>query len=92
MRSKNKPAPNLAERKHILRIKEMPCIVCDKAGPSDAHELTQGAWWTCLPLCKVCHMHPVYGFHGARRSWKLRKLDELGALNLLIPKLLGELQ
>ena len=90
MQSPNKRAPTVAEAAHIERIKEFDCIVCGAGGPCDAHEIEQGAWWTCLPLCRTCHMHPVYGLHGQRRNWHALKLDELGALNLLIPKLMEQ--
>jgi hypothetical protein len=90
VQSKNKRAPNKAESEHITRIKAMRCIVCDATGPSDCHEITQGHWWTSLPLCKDCHQGPHNGIHGQRAIWNVLKLDELGALNLLIPKLVSD--
>ena len=88
MQSPNKKAPTVAERAHIERVKDMDCIVCGASGPCDAHEINQGDWWTSLPLCRTCHMHPKFGFHGQKANWRAVKLDEVGALNLLIPKLL----
>lgn len=32
MRSKNKPAPTAAERRHIERVAALPCVVCDEEG------------------------------------------------------------
>ena len=46
MHSKNKPAMTAAERAHVTRVKEMPCAVCSASGPSEAHELEQGFWFT----------------------------------------------
>jgi hypothetical protein len=89
VQSKNKRKPNAAEAAHIERVKLMPCCVCNAAGPSDAHELRQGDWFTCLPLCRDCHMGAHNGIHGRQAIWKVKKLDELGALNLTIQELVG---
>ncbi|MDE2098919.1 MAG: hypothetical protein KGL39_16820 [Patescibacteria group bacterium] len=69
-----------AEREHVQKIKELPCIVCGEPGPSDAHEPEQGLWFISVPLCKACHTGPD-GWHGTRLRWKLRKMDELKAIN-----------
>lgn len=81
MNSKNKRAPTAAERRHIERIKALPCACCDAPGPSEAHEIEQGDWWTSIPLCPDCHRGPILGLHGQRRAWAVRKLTELGALS-----------
>lgn len=87
MQSKNKAAPTKAEREHITRIKEMPCGVCGAAGPSEAHELRQGEWFTSIPLCADCHRGSFNGIHGQARIWKVMKLDELSVLNNTIEEL-----
>jgi len=84
MQSKNKPAPTVLERSHILAIKAMDCCVCGEPGPSDAHEIKQGQWFTSIPLCKSCHQGPKMGWHGEKVAWKIRKMDELDALNITI--------
>ena len=89
MNSKNKKAPTVAERKHIERVKSLPCSVCDEAGPSDCHEINQGEWFTSIALCKSCHQGPLLGWHGQRQMWKLKKLDEVGALNKTIERLMA---
>lgn len=89
MWSKNKSAPTVAERAHIQRIKEMRCIVCDAPGPSDAHEIKQGQWFTSIPLCKDCHQGSHNGIHGEQRIWQVMKMDELSALNETIRRLLA---
>ena len=86
MRSKNKPAPTAAERRHIARIAAMSCIVCDTAGPSEVHEPEQGYWHISLPLCPPCHRGPE-GWHGTRLRWTLRKMTELKAINETIKQL-----
>ena len=89
MQSKNKPGMTKAEREHVGRIKEMPCGVCDASGPSDAHELKQGQWFTSIPLCKDCHQGAFNGIHGQARIWAVKKLDEQAVLNETIRQLLA---
>ena len=36
------------ERAWVGLVKELPCSVCDEAGPSDAHHIKQGNHFTCL--------------------------------------------
>lgn len=88
MQSKNKKAPTVAEREHIERVKELPCSVCDEHGPSDAHEIKQGQWFTAVALCKSCHQGSLLGLHGQRRAWTLRKMDEVDALAVTIQRLM----
>ena len=88
MQSKNKKAPTVAERAHIERIKEMHCIVCDAPPPSECHEIEQGSWFTSLPLCADDHRGSFNGIPGQARIWKVKKLTELGALNLTVKRLM----
>lgn len=88
MQSKNKPAMTAAERRHVEIVKSMPCAVCDAPGPSEAHEIEQGQWFTAIPLCPDCHRGPVNGWHGQRAIWKVKKLDELKVLNQTIAVLM----
>ena len=76
------------EREHIGRVKTLPCSVCDQVGPSDAHHIEQGLQYTVVALCKDCHQGSFNGWHGQRRMWKVKKMDELGALNVTIQRLL----
>ena len=77
-----------AERKHLARVKELPCSVCDAPGPSEAHHIRQGQQMTCVALCLDCHRGPVLGLHGQRRAWAVRKIDELDALAVTVRRLL----
>lgn len=88
MQSKNKKAPTVAERRHIERVKSLPCSVCDQAGPSDAHEIKQGQWFTAVALCKECHQGALMGLHGQRRAWAIRKMDETDALAVTVQRLM----
>lgn len=90
MFSKNKAKPTASERLHIARIKAMNCIICDNPAPSECHEITQGQWFTSMPLCADCHRGSVNGIHGQRRLWNVYKMDELSALNETIRKLCEE--
>jgi hypothetical protein len=80
--------PTAKERKHLARVKELPCSVCDASGPSDAHHVKQHRQYTCVALCKDCHQGPVMGWHGQKRMWSLKKMDMDDALNITIARLL----
>jgi hypothetical protein len=83
---------NAKERLHLARVKELPCSVCDAPGPSDAHHVKQGLQYTCVALCKDCHQGSFLGWHGQKRAWSIRKMDEIDALNKTIERLINELR
>ena len=89
MQSKNKKAPTAAQRTHIERVKSLPCSVCDAPGPSDCHEIKQGQWFCSCALCKSCHQGPLMGWHGQRRMWAIKKMDEVDALAVTVQRLLA---
>lgn len=76
-----------AERAHLGRVKALPCAVCDAPGPSEAHHIQQGQQYTAVALCDSCHRGPLMGWHGQKRAWAIRKMDELAALNVTIERL-----
>lgn len=78
---------NQAERLHLARVKELPCSVCDASGPSEAHHIKQGLQYTCVALCESCHRGALMGWHGQKRMWALKKMDEFDALNVTIERL-----
>ena len=80
------------ERLHLARVKELLCSVCDAPGPSDAHHVKQGLQYTCIALCKDCHQGSILGWHGQKRAWSIRKMDEIDALNKTIERLVNELR
>lgn len=88
MQSKNKAAPTKAERAHIERVKAMACVCCGHPPPSECHEIEQGLWFASLPVCQDCHRGSHNGLHGQRRIWLVKKLTELGALNIVICRLM----
>lgn len=89
MQSRNKASMTKAEREHVTRIKEMPCGVCEAPGPSEAHELKQGQWFTSIPLCADCHRGSFNGIHGKARIWSVKRLDEQSVLNETIRQLVA---
>ncbi len=84
MNSKNIPAH---ARAHLLRVKEMNCVICGQSGPGDAHHIEQRLHYLTLPLCKDCHTGGFSGIHGQKRAWTVRKMTELDALNETIRRL-----
>ena len=74
------------EREHLGRVKELPCSVCDQPGPSEAHHFKQHRQWICIALCTDCH-RGYNGLHGTKAFWRIRKMDELDALDVTIRRL-----
>ena len=79
---------NARERAHLARVKSLPCSVCDAPPVSEAHHIKQGCQWTCIALCESCHRNGMLGWHGQRRMWAIKKMDELSALNITIQRLM----
>lgn len=79
---------NKKEKDHLLRIKEMDCAVCGASGPSEAHHIRQHYQYLCVPLCPDCHRGSVNGWHGQKRIWNVKKMDELDALDDTIRQIL----
>jgi len=79
-----------AERKHLARVKSLPCSVCNAPPPSSAHHVKQHQQYTAVALCYDCHQGSMMGWHGNRRAWAIRKMDELDALNVTIQRLLTD--
>ena len=65
-----------AEKRHLFRIKEMPCSVCGQVAPSQAHHVKQDSAYHCIPLCLDCHND----IHGMKNIWRVYKMDEVDAL------------
>jgi len=82
----NKLTPK--QRAHIARVKLLPCSVCNTPGPSDAHHIEQALQYCVVALCKSCHQGALMGWHGQRRMWAMKKMNELGALNVTIQRLM----
>lgn len=79
---------NSKERAHLAKVKELPCSVCDQPGPSEAHHLKQHSQYTCIALCEAFHRGAFLGWHGQKRAWIARKMDEVDALNVTVQRLM----
>jgi hypothetical protein len=79
-----------AERKHLARVKSLPCSVCNAPPPSSAHHINQGQQYTTVALCYDCHQGSMMGWHGQKRAWAIRKMDELDALDVTIRRLIED--
>lgn len=88
MQSKNKRAPTAAERRHIAKVAELPCSLCDRPGPSEVHEIKQGQWFTSVALCPDCHRSSI-GLHGTKAMMRIKKLDELDLLNITVGRVVA---
>jgi hypothetical protein len=86
VQSKNKKALTSAERVHVGMIKSMACVVCEAPPPSEAHEPEQGLWFVSIPLCADCHRGSINGWHGQKAMWRLKKWQEIDALNETIKR------
>ncbi|WP_439587506.1 hypothetical protein [Hydrogenophaga sp.] len=89
MQSPNKKPPTKAEADYIRLVAIQPCSVCDQPGPSEAHHIRQGDQYTAVALCIECHRGPSMGWHGGKIAWRVRKMDELQALNITIKRLMA---
>jgi len=82
-----------AEQAHLLRIKNLPCCICDASAPSDAHHVTvcgrRVSHYATVPLCKSCHQDQHNGIHGNMAMWKIMKMDEIDALARTIEMLVN---
>jgi len=76
-----------SERKHLARVKSLPCSVCNAPPPSSAHHVRQHRQYTCIALCYDCHQGSKMGWHGEKIAWKIKKMDELDALNITLQRL-----
>lgn len=75
------------DRKYLGRVKRLPCSLCDAPPPSSAHHTKQGNQRTTIALCPDCHQGELLGWHGQRRMWKIKKMDENDALDVTLKRL-----
>lgn len=89
MRSKNSKALTRGESEHVGKVKSVGCVVCDAGGATDAHHIRQGLHFTTVSLCRDCHQGSENGWHGRKTMWRIRKWDELDALNETLRRVYG---
>lgn len=63
-------------REHLSRVKQLPCVICRKHGPSDAHHVFCGRFgsskasdFEVIPLCKAHHQEGPDAIHNCKASW-----------------------
>jgi hypothetical protein len=88
VRTKNAAPITTAEHQHLGRVKALPCSVCDLPGQVEAHHIVQGLHYTAIAVCPDCHRGSFAGWHGQKRAWIARKLDEIAALNITLKRLM----
>ena len=84
-----------AERKHIGRVKTLPCACCGRGFTSSAHHIREGQGmsqrasnWLVISLCYDSHQGPQ-GVHGDKSLMRIYKTDELDMLAKTIEMLNG---
>ena len=88
MRTKNAARITASESAHMAAVKRLPCSVCDAPGPSEAHHINQGQHYTTVAVCTDCHTGSSNGWHGRKTMWRIKKFDELDALNITLRRLI----
>lgn len=91
MWSKNHRKVTADEKAHLEAVKSLPCSVCDAPGPSSAHHIKQQRHFAAVALCYECHQGKG-GWHNLKTAWRLRKMEEIDALDVTIRRLVGALK
>jgi len=79
--------------RHMGRVKMLPCVVCLRPGPSDAHHCRSDGMarddFKTIPLCKECHQGQ-HGYHNAKASWEDANGKDYEFLPVVADMLAGE--
>jgi hypothetical protein len=77
-------------RAHMARVKQLPCVICGKAGPSDVHHCISDRYGTIrasdfdtIPLCKAHHQDGPEAIHNGKASWVAKHGPDHGFLPLV---------
>jgi hypothetical protein len=83
--AQGKPKPDLRRRaNHLSFVRQLPCVVCGKAAPSEAAHVRSGSDGGtgikpsdryCLSLCTSCHA--LQHDFGELRFWSTLRIDPL---------------
>ena len=80
--------------RHMWRVKTLPCVVCLRPGPSDAHHCRSDGMarddFKTIPLCKECHQGQ-HGYHNAKATWERTNGKDYQYLPVVADMLAGEL-
>lgn len=87
-----------AGREHMGRVKALPCVICGRPGPSDAHHVICGRYGTrkapdthVIPLCKAHHQYGPDAIHNGKASWVAKYGQDTEYLPVVADMLAGEL-
>ncbi|MCB1281010.1 MAG: DUF968 domain-containing protein [Salinibacterium sp.] len=76
-----------AERRHLAKVKALPCGLCGRCGPNHAHHVRTGqgmgqraGHFCTVPLCPDCHEGPQ-GIHGDKTLWRIYRKTEMDVLD-----------
>jgi len=77
-------------RAHMARVKQLPCVICGKPGPSDVHHVICDRYGTnkasdfdTIPLCKAHHQDGPEAIHNGKASWVAKHGPDHGFLPLV---------
>ena len=63
-------------RAYMARVKALPCVICHRPGPSDAHHIICDRYGTnkasdfdVISLCKAHHQDGPEAIHNGKESW-----------------------
>lgn len=79
-----------AARVHIAAVKSLPCVICRRPGPSDAHHVicdrfgtSKASDFDVIPLCKAHHQDGPEAIHNGKSSWVKKHGPDHGYLPLV---------
>lgn len=91
------PKPTNGTRRgleHMRRVKQLPCVICHRAAPSDAHHCRSDGMarddFKTIPLCKHHHQGAA-GYHTQKGTWEAENGKDHEFLAVVADMLAGEL-
>ena len=84
---------------HMARVKALPCVICWRSGPSDAHHVIHDRYgarkasdFAVIPLCVACHRYPhPLAIHTDKAAWRERNGADFEFLPVVADMLAGQL-
>ncbi len=79
--------------RHMHRVKQLPCVICGKHPPSEAHHCQSNDWprddFATIPLCIPCH-RGQHGYHNAKATWEATNGPDTDYIAVVADQLAGE--
>ena len=86
-----------AEAAHMARVKQLPCVICHRPGPSDAHHVIHDRYGSrkasdlhVIPLCKRHHQDGPDAIHNGKETWREKYGADHEYLPVVADMLAGE--